>query len=64
VEAAEGEHLHWLILGPRLTVERLHIRGAAYACWPAVLEILASTVPADRELELASFGLCTACVDR
>ena len=64
VEAAEGEHLHWLILGPGLTVERLHIRGAAYACWPAVLEILASTVPADRELDLASFGLCTACVDR
>lgn len=64
VEAAEGEHLHWLILGPSLTVERLHIRSAAYACWPAALEILASAAPSDFELDLASFGLCTACADR
>ena len=64
VEAPEGEHLHWLILGPGQTVERLHIRSAAYASWPAALEVLAGTVPADFHLDLASFGLCTACVDR
>lgn len=64
VEAPEGEHLHWLILGPGQTVERLHIRSAAYACWPAALEVLAGTVPEDFQLDLASFGLCTACVDR
>lgn len=64
VEAPEGEHLHWLILGPGQTVERLHIRSAAYACWPAAQEVLAGTVPADFQLDLASFGLCTACVDR
>lgn len=62
--SARGDHVLWVALDRDGLVERLRIRSASYASWPAVPFALQSATSAELPLILAGFSLCTACVDR
>jgi Ni,Fe-hydrogenase III large subunit len=63
VESPRGETVCTVELNSS-RVQRLHLRTASYANWPAVAEAAAGNLLPDFPLINKSFELCYACVDR
>ncbi len=63
-ESPRGENVHFVMAGEQGSVERLRIRSASYANWPAVPLAAVDNVIADFPLINKSFELCYACCDR
>lgn len=64
VESSKGETVHWLMTGPKETVERYRVRSATYSNWPAVALAVPGNIVPDFPLINKSFELCYACCDR
>lgn len=63
-ESPRGENVHFVMAGEHGVVERLRIRSASYANWPAVAFAATGDLIADFPLINKSFELCYACCDR
>jgi len=63
-ESPRGENVHFVMIGPTGGIERLRIRSASYANWPAVPDAVPGNLIADFPLINKSFELCYACCDR
>ncbi|MCY0876420.1 MAG: NADH-quinone oxidoreductase subunit C [Firmicutes bacterium] len=63
-ESPRGENVHFVMAGAHGQIERLRIRSASYANWPAVPEAVPGNLIADFPLINKSFELCYACCDR
>lgn len=63
-ESPRGSMVHWLMAGEGNTIQRLHIRSAAFANWPAVPLAVRGNIVPDFPLINKSFELCYACCDR
>lgn len=63
-ESPRGENVHFVMTGPNGTIDRLRIRSASYANWPAVAKAVPGNIIADFPLINKSFELCYACCDR
>jgi len=63
-ESPRGENVHFVMAGPNGTIDRLRIRSASYANWPAVAKAVPGNIIADFPLINKSFELCYACCDR
>ncbi len=64
VESPRGATIHWLRSDRDGRVDRLRVRSASYANWPAVpLAAMTAIVP-DFPLVNKSFELCYSCTDR
>ncbi len=63
-ESPRGENVHFVMANEHGAVERLRIRSASYANWPAVTSAAVDNLIADFPLINKSFELCYACCDR
>lgn len=63
-ESPRGENVHFVMAGQDGTIERLRIRSASYANWPAISHAAPGNIIADFPLINKSFELCYACCDR
>lgn len=63
-ESARGADFHYVALDKDGKIDRIFIRSASYANWPAVPIATHGDIIADFPLINKSFELCYACIDR
>jgi Ni,Fe-hydrogenase III large subunit/Ni,Fe-hydrogenase III component G len=63
-EGPRGASWIWLRAGSDGTIDRLHLRSASFANWPAVAAAVPGNLVPDFPLINKSFELCYACTDR
>jgi len=63
-EGPRGASWIWLRAGAGGTIDRLRLRSASYANWPAVAAAVPGNLVPDFPLINKSFELCYACADR
>ncbi|MBI2372467.1 MAG: NADH-quinone oxidoreductase subunit C [Deltaproteobacteria bacterium] len=64
VESPRGAVIHWLRSDATGRIDRLHVRSASYANWPAVPHAAMTAIVPDFPLVNKSFELCYSCTDR
>lgn len=63
-EAAHGENVTYVMLGPKNTIQRYRLRSASYQNALALPSSCVGTTFDDFPIIEHSFALCTACIDR
>ncbi len=63
-EGPRGASWLWLMAGLNGRIDRLHLRSASFANWPAVASVVPGNLVPDFPLINKSFELCYACTDR
>lgn len=63
-ESPRGSNFHYVALDNEGKIDRLFVRSASYANWPAVPFAVTGNIIPDFPLINKSFELCYACIDR
>ena len=63
-ESARGSNFHYVALDENGRIDRIFVRSASYANWPALPIAIQGDIIPDFPLINKSFELCYACIDR